>query len=418
METSYQPLLNVQLWHDYYLGQPRHPQSLPSNYDISDVLMLVPTADCLRSLQNLRWIVRPQPQGMTILSEVEAIASDQPNTHYRTKIKVDQPYQLTFYLIVRDPTFANFTNLPFTGNRHQIFYFSNRSGNDQTYTFNHEAADPETVSYLFLSQPLSPYTPGQEYPLGQLVTYGDHTLEALQHLAIAEASPSAEVWATLPSTQYVSTQDRVPLQGSTYPYRIAAADPEDRFSFTLIDISGNSVFEKTITVPKTHAFGDPVALSLNFAGQSPGRYRLVLNETPIDEFVLCNLRLAPQCFALVDITVDPAMTTPFSFLQTSADGTFIQPRTYIIRFKNRSTCWRYRTQKAHGLTEAELAPQGFTRVDQYTFVTTHPRGLLKFPDFLPLNNSQRNLPFPNTTQVKPIKNGNQHVTQVFSDIYL
>lgn len=122
------------------LGQPASSQPLPGDYDISDMLVLMPTSECKRVLQNLYWVFRPQRQGATIFAEVDQAENDV----FHTKIPINRPYYLTFWLVVREPRFANFTNLPFTSLRDRIYYFSNLSGNLQGQT-------------LFLTQPLPSY---------------------------------------------------------------------------------------------------------------------------------------------------------------------------------------------------------------------------------------------------------------------
>ena len=213
MQILYHPILKLELWHDYYMGQPELPQSLPVDYDVAAALTLIPTSDCLQTLRNLRWVPRSQPQGLTLFAEVEAVTPTDPATDYRTKVAVSRPYRLTFGLESRDRTFANFTALPLTPSRDQVFYFSNRSGNDQTYTFDDGDGGTDTANYLFLSQPLAAYTPGSQYTLGELVTHGDNTLEAITFPQAAGAAPSTDDWETLSPSQYVSVQDLIPRQG-------------------------------------------------------------------------------------------------------------------------------------------------------------------------------------------------------------
>jgi len=419
MQILYKPILMIQLWHDYVLGQPTMPHSLSENYDISDICHLVPTAECQKILKNLRWVSRSRSTGMVLFGEVDPVAPEDSNTDYRTQIPVNRPYRLTFWLEVKEPTFANFTNLSLRSNRNQVYYFSNRFGTIQSYERENNGGTAETVDYLFLSQELPAYNEGDEYRLGQLVIQGGNTLEALSYQSSASANPASEDWATLPLSQYVSGQDQLPHQELNRSYQIASANPGDTFKFTLTDINGNRPFVQTFTAPETHPPSDPITVSLNFTGQIPGRYRLELDGNSIgEEFVLFSSQVAPRVFGLVEIVVVADASDPFALLRTDGSDTLIQPRTYIIRFKNRATCWRYRTQKPHGLTDAVLEPEGLTKVDSQTYVTIRPKGLLQKPNPPPLNNSQRNLPFPNAARIKPVTDVDQHVTQVFSDIYL
>ena len=441
MQILYKPILNVQLWHDYvfqmdemddldpseeiFNGQPEMPLKLTADYGISDILILRPTKTCEKTLKNLRWVARSHAQGLTLFAEVEAIKSSDPNTDYRTKIPVDRPTRLAFYLKVNDPYFANFTNLPLVAaNNQQIYYFSNISGSAQSYDRETDTGSTETVEYLFLSQPLPAYDATAEYFIGSLVTDGDNTFESLTYQSTTADLDDTEVWMSLPRSEYVSSQDQLPRQPLNRLQTIASASPNSNLSLSLIDINGQRSFGQTVEVPDTHPPGEPFTFGLNFAGQAPGRYQLVINDTlKVDEFVLFDPFAAPKVFAFVELAITSSNVPPaFALTQAEGEQTLIQQRTYIIRFKNRTTLWRYRTQLPHKLTADDLGPS-LELVNDRTFVTSQPRGLLqkpnppilKAPNTPPLR-GQRYLPFPSSAQIKT--DDNRPVTQVFSDIYL
>ena len=432
MRILYRPLLTLELWHDYFLSQldpqalldqPQllnqpHPMVLPEGYNPSVALTLVPTRHCQQILEKLRWVPRSQPQGLTLYAEAEEIPSEAAEATYRTRVSVTQPERLTFWLVVSDRNFANFTNLPLSSSRGQIFYLSNRSENVQTYSFDNEEEETEMVSYHFLSQSLSPYTPDNEYPLGELVTQGGNTLEAIQYQASAEAVPPTNAWERLPPSQYVSARDQWPRQGLNRFHTIPMASPGETIRFTLTNINDQLTFAKEITIPDTHPPNTAITLELNFTGQSLGRYRLAFNDIDVDEFILLPNAATPNRFALVEISVDPSPTPdPFGFLQAIDRDTIIQPKTYVARFKDRMTRWRYHSNSPHGLTNDNLEPEALERVDDQTYATIRPLGLRQKPNPPPLNNSQHNLPFPTVAQIKPETDGNR-VVQIFSDIFL
>ncbi|MBD2335991.1 hypothetical protein H6G64_03160 [Calothrix sp. FACHB-156] len=394
----YKRLLNLELWHDYYLGQPDPPESLPSNYDISSTLALVPTVECLRSLRNLRWVFRPQPRGASIFAQVVEVS---PNV-FKTLLKIDRPLRLTFWLLVRDRYFANFTNLPLTTTRKQIYYFSNTSGNQG--------------QALFLTQPLSAYTANSEYRLGQLVSYAGKTLEALRYQATANTIPNDSDWQTLPNSQYVSELDLLPRQGLYRTYNIANANPGDRFRLMLVDVNQQATYTLEVTIPDRHTPGDDFAVNLNFAGQIPGRYQLLLNGVAVDEFVLFDPLVGKDAFALIEIAVNSnVVPTAFNLLQPNAGNTLIQPKTYVIRYKNRSTRWRYRYEKPHGFTADKLPD--FELIDAKTYATKRPLGLRLRPDSLLTDGKDNPLPAPGVALIKPEIKQPSDMT-IYSDIHL
>lgn len=409
VKILYKKILNLELWHDYYLGQPAPPEVLPVRYDISDMLTLVPTSDCLRVLQNLRWVFRPQLQGGAVFANVDE--GGVLNT-FQTRIPINRPYRLTFWLVVRDRYFTNFTNLPLTTSQNQIYYFSNLS-NNQGHA-------------LFLTQPLADYGEGQTYSLGQLVTYQGQTLEAMRYPISADATPNTtDEWAILPGSQYAGAQDRLPRQHIVRQEVMASANPGDTFRLTLVDMNAQESFVAEAIAPDNHPSGQPFTVNLDFTGQVPGRYQLLLNDVVLDEFVLGDAIASQGAFALVEIFLNQDLVPPaFSLLQPSDGQTLIQPKTYVIRFKNRATHWRYRYEQPHHATDQDPPPDdffvinpAFKVIDETTYVTKQPIGLRRQPEQL-LNDNQKSLPIPGVTLIKPEVDATQQVATIFSDIHL
>lgn len=398
------------------------PYNLDANYNVSDIFTLRPTKACEKILRKMRWIARPHLQGITLFANVEAVSPGNFNTEYRTKIPVNHPTRLTFWLEVSDSYFANFTNLPLTAlpaNNQQVYYFSNVSGSTQIYDRESESGGSETIEYLFLSRPLRIYNETAENFLGSLVISGDNTFESLTYQSTAMALNDADAWVRLPRSEYVSDQDQLPLQAHNRLETIFSASPGDNLRFSLTDINDQNSFDQIVKVQDMHSTSNPFMLSLNFSQQTPGRYqyRLMSNADVTEEvFVLFDPQESPKAIALVELAIASSTVSPsFELVKFQGDDTVIQPRDYILRFKNRATRWRYRTLTPHGFDRAS-PPSGFIVIDEKTYVTVTSRGLLRQFSFPIPNNGQRNLPFPSPSQIK-IDN-RRPITQVFSDIYL
>lgn len=306
-----------------------------------------------------------------------------------------------------DRYFANFTNLSLTTNGKKIYYFSNLSGNQG--------------HALFLTQPLPSYTPKTEYHLGQLINYEGKTLEALHDQASASVKPNNQDWDILPPSQYVSDQDRLTKQGLSRTYKIPTANPGETRGFTLQDVNEQLTFAVNVNIPAHHQPGNAIACHLNFAGQDPGRYRLYLDGIQVDEFVLLDLMAATNAFGLVEIVLNSQLVpSAFSLLLPQNQQTLIQPRTYVIRFKNRATHWRYRYEKPHGFTKEDLP--NFELKDEKTYFTKRPQGLLQRPKRLLTDGKDRLLPAPGVMLIKPETRIDPQTQKkaiaIFSDIHL
>ena len=339
MKLLYKKILDLELWHDYFLGQRLVSDRLPDVYDISDLLTIAPTPECQRTLQNLRWRFRPTRFGGTLWAEVEPVTTDP----FYTKITVDRPEQLTFCLIVRDPQFANFTNLSLTSSDRSLYYFSNRSGN-------------QLENSLFLSQPLPNYQNETAYKVGELVTHNDQTWEAVRDFTTTTDDPVEDDWQSFPLTQYVSQPDRQLLP-------------------------------------------------------------------PMGNFSPSNSMTRYTTWGIVEIFLNsPQVASDFLLLRSENDKTRIQPRTYVIRFKNRSTYWRYRYERPHGFRPDQLQLLNLRYETEKSYFTQRPQGLLQRPNALFKDGKDRLLPAPRVAQIKPesqIDPDTQAETiAIFSDIYL
>ncbi|MGK7897258.1 MAG: hypothetical protein AB4372_27480 [Xenococcus sp. (in: cyanobacteria)] len=395
------------------LGHTPEALKLPqTGYDISGLLALVPTPNCLQMLQNLRWVFRSHPHGANLFAQV----SETTPGDFQTAIPVDRPYRLTFWLVVRDRYFANFTNLPLSSIRNQIYYFSNLSDNQ-----GHD---------LFLTQPLPTYAANSEYHLGDLVNHEDNTLEASSYQASATETPNDNDWERFPDSQYVSALDRLPRQGLSRTHTIASANPKDSFRFALVDVNEQETFALDFIVPDNHLPGKEIAVSLNFSGQAPGRYQLSLNGTQVDDFVLFDSIANSNAFALVEIVLNQSLVpAEFRLLESSLGGqSLIRPKNYVIRFKNRATRWRYKyePQHPHGFCLKEESPvegkcdlidSRFVVLNRLSYVTKRPIGLRQQAKEL-LNDGDKDLPAPGVALIKPETDGDRHVTTIFSYVHM
>jgi hypothetical protein len=399
--TVYKKILDLELWHDYFLGQPDALELLPPNYDSSNLLTIEPTSDCLRLLKNLRWIFRTQPHGASIFAPVNELKPGD----FQPQIPIDRPERLTFSLVVRDPYFNNFTNLPLEQTPNKIYYCSNLTDN-------------RVSPLLFLTQPLPAYVAQAEYLLGQLVNRGSKTLEAIKYQAEAAPTPTVSDWNTLPGSQYVSKLDYLPRQALTRAYTSPKANPGDTFQLKLVDVNGVETFAVDVIASAQHPPGSAISIDLNFTGQLPGRYQLTQNGTEIDNFAIVNPILNRGAFGLVEISLNSSSIKPaFALLKTKAGKILISPKTYLIRFKNRLTRWRYRYEQPHGFTAANI-PNFFDLIDDKTYATKQLLGLQSPSAYLLTDGKDRPLPSPSVTLIKPEIDVDRHLTNIFADIHL
>ena len=142
-----------------------------------------------------------------------------------------------------------------------------------------------------------------------------------------------------------------------------------------------------------------------------------MDDIQIDEFILLDPAANSNAFGIVEIVLNHDLVpADFKLLESSFGETLIRPRTYVIRFKNRATRWRYKHEKPHNL-KRENVPDYLDLINKMSYATKKPVGLLHKPEQL-LNNGEINLPVPNVSMIKPETNAEQQVTAIFSDVYM
>ena len=147
MTYSFSKLFTIEFLHEYFL-----------NGKCND-LEIVPASDCKISLKQMSIQLR------NIENELVAIMKDNgANGPFINTAASDKYYHsnydktvLRFYLRINNPLFFHYSNLNFSYNSNQRFYFSNLAANNESGILN-------------LSTPVSEYAAGTNYVPGDLVT--------------------------------------------------------------------------------------------------------------------------------------------------------------------------------------------------------------------------------------------------------
>ena len=218
--------------------------------------------------------------------------------------------------------------------------------------------------------------------------------------------------------------DRLTWQSSSRTQTIDNLNAVDSFTLKLIDANEQETFIFQGTAPPNHPPESPLTVNLNFGQQRVGKYQLTLNDTIVDEFVLKEAIAVPNTWGLVEIILnDNLVSADFSPLEQSGQDTLIRPKTYVIRWKNRSTRWRYYYEEF-----SAFEPEDFSNFDQLFdldpsqeptyYVTKNLFGLLLRPSAFLTNGQGQRLPAPSVRRIVPQQDNNQQITTIFSDIHL
>ncbi|MEM7510097.1 MAG: hypothetical protein AAF388_04130 [Bacteroidota bacterium] len=170
------------------------------------------------------------------------------------------------------------------------------------------------------------------------------------------------------NTQYVSSLDRVKWQGTSYRYEQENLSPEETIIFELLDSDGQGV--PLGNIPNTGEgqglfispkdSNDEVRHYINLRGIPSGRY--TMNITPdssppsSESFFLLDSMVQQDLLGVIDIQTSMS-NSDYQFIryanQAGIRESIIEDKTYTVRFKNRTTIWKYFNQQMEELTYQE-----------------------------------------------------------------
>lgn len=395
MSTSinYKELFNVEILHDYYLQFNSEDDSwtFPHNYSILDDLDFIPTLECRKSLTDLHLIFKKNSKGFHILAQ--SIPSVITPGDSQTFININPDIKFQFFMVIKNPFFLNYSNLRLTGDDKYLYYFSNN------------LRPNGHPSGAFLSRPMLGYpstiSGETNYEVGDIVDNGSNLpnstlFEAKINIATPGGALAAGDNRFIPivhNTQYVTAQDRLNWQDTTYRYRQPNGNPGETFLFELINENGIAI--PLGNVPNTdkkqgefQATLDPtedVQHVIDLSNFPLGRYTMSVTPSvsaaSSKSFFLLNPMLQPKVFGIMEFYASPA-SADFQFVRHQNSGlnieSVIERKSYKLRFKNRTTIWKYFGRNKEELTFEENPPGTVVRSFRPRIGLTKQYGQEKF----------------------------------------
>ncbi|GEM_PF-1461896 len=402
MKLIYRKLFDLHIWHNFYLGNESllSPDEIAASYDVRNDFSISPTAETRQLMANYRMRFKSSPKGGSVYIEIDANASEN-----ETFIPIDQPISLRFFLIQKGKGLLNYTLLPLSGLSGQMYYFSNLANNNE--------------GALFLSQPLAIYSNGNTYPLGSLVKHSGQIYEAIIHEASGGVNPDPSDWIEYADTQYVTASDLYSTQSPIYSFSDTGFGPSQSVEFVLKDIHDQPVYAKEVETPADLTPADTFNHQLSFKEIPAGKYTLEVDGNLYgDAFCLIDPLRDGQAFGLIEIAHHSSIDhTNYGFVEISGAASIASTKDYIIRFKNRSTRWKYIYADEHGYDAPTLIANDFELLDLNSFVSANPLPLLKKATN-PTIGLETLLPIPELNLIKPELDTAQNTLNIYSEIYL
>jgi hypothetical protein len=240
--------------------------------------------------------------------------------------------QLTFFMVLKNPLFFNYTSLPAANNNGNIYYFSNRNNNPGG-------------TYRFLTGSLLPYNSANTYSYEDLIVDAGTTYQSVSNNSTSGLGTNN--WRNLGADRFMSAADQ--LRWMPPISSLASATPTN---IEVKDEKGNIVLAQIIQP----------SFPLDISGLIPGKYFLTIGVNP-EISIYVNQELAnTQVFGVIDILIENTLPAGYEILKT-ADNSLLSP-AYSVYFLNRATIWKYTLMRQ---TNATITDTGI-----YVFTTTLP----------------------------------------------
>nr|WP_321236393.1 hypothetical protein [uncultured Psychroserpens sp.] len=364
---QYRSLFQVNLLIDYYLSEESGLfQDTPDNpmetvleqqrlkYDVSRDLDIRPTSETIKSLKDKRLIFKRNKTGFFVSSQVSPLGDGT----YNPFLTLNNTFSLRFEVQLNNPYFYNFTNISLEGDLenkdHYIYYFSNRVNNI------------DSNNRLYLSEPLPDFDSNYAYEASEVIIDRSNPVAPIMREAIENNGPGVfnnANWRDIftdqdPLFQFASNADRIVTRPFIFKHKVLDAAQEN-LVITIRDFEGNISKTTRFNSPE---FGTPLReCDLDLRVLNAGLYALIVEDTIGTPFPDLSLKFylddtihQNRPLALIECFHEPdGSLGAYRWLDNNNQDRLRFPE-YVIRWKNRSTWWRYYFESAPNLTSAVL----------------------------------------------------------------
>ena len=350
---SYKTLFEVRLLHHFFLDRASDlfdnmdlagKSRALKGYDVREFINIEPTAACAKVLRKYHFIYKNTPLGLIVGTRANFTGGK-----YFPALGLDDTLQFTFKVSFGDIFFSNYTALPLLQTKDAVYFFQNIS-----------TASPKKFPYL---AQFAPIDTGDTYSAGELLgNAATNPTKLFMANKLTVAAPPGADWTedalvVGKPLQYVTRNDLLPVYADAIRYN--TGETGLNLSVKITNRQGeviNPPFETATQDGKSVALVDIHLLPEDF-------YTIELKDPgkPYTKtFSFHRLLQTDDLDGLINISVKSNDST---FDLTAGDGSLKEP-VFELRFKNRSTIWRYLGEKftnapvsgPHPLTKKGVVP--------------------------------------------------------------
>jgi len=308
-------------------------------------------------------------------------------------IPLDDGLVFRFFVSVKNGSFLNFTALKMVGVADGVYYFSNKSNNKKN-------------NHLYLSAPVPLYKNTDTYEMGAVVKKTSRVFECIRSSSSTNKHDTTDTdfWRDI----VIHQANFLPAYADTQNYTTGDLVKVGQNMFTCLQPSSAS--DKHTTTET--AFWEEIT-EIPYVNNADLGNAVTIGGEPI----------LPKTFAVIDIFNGAGEAADFTLLKATGE---ITAPDFFIRYRNRSTTWKYISQKntVTAISDVNSIYTFSNTVVNNEFVSQVPIPL----SFAPLGSIKMNatvnsrpleitgLQNPAATFITPTDNTSNY--RLFSEIYL
>ncbi len=339
---TYKPLFEIRLLHHYHLDRggangdyqlfdlstAAEQEAMLRRYNMATFLDVEPTPACAALLKKHQCVFRRQEDRLMIAVKVTL---DTVLNKYKPLVPLGD--DLTFHFRYRavDTHFLNYTNLPLQRDKDTIYFFQNKKeGSTRTYPALTKAAPVRDNLKV--------------YSAGEILLTADLATVLIADRITGPLNTPSQSFTTDPKVSgsalaYVNRNDLIRTSGNWLSVDTGLQDRMEHVTVTATDENGTVITPKVVFLEDGNTI-----VQADFTPFPEGVYKVHLEDavsayTEDVTFYLQKENHNSDGMIQINVKSDDA-----SFNVLNANGTIKegnQMKTFLIRFKNRATVWRY-----------------------------------------------------------------------------
>lgn len=376
---TYKPLFEIRLLHHYHLDRggadsdyllfdlatAAEQEAMLREYDMAEFLKIEPTPSCAALLRKHQCVFRRMQDRIVIAAKVEL---DTVLNKYKPFVPLADDLVFTFRYRATDIDFLNYTGLPLQQEKNMIFFFQNR-------------AESGARSYPALSKAAPVRDNTKVYSAGEILMTADLATVLIAEKITGPANTPSQTFTTDPKVSgnalsYVNRNDLFRTSANLMAVDTGLQDRREHVAVNVTNAAGTAITPRITIIEDTNTL-----VQIDFTPFQEGLYNVHLEDAGSAYTEDVSFYLQKENDNIDGIIQINVKSDNASFNVLNANGTIKegnQMKSFLLRFKNRATIWRYLGANFDNMPESGphlLARSGFVSLtidDENTETVTDP----------------------------------------------